>query len=454
MSSKIGCIYCGKSTDLSVSDIIPDALTNGKICNRYVCRINHNNKFSDAFESEVIEGLSVVTNALNIKSSKGKNFAKYDTTIIIDRTSYKAKIASEAELFHGEKILKSDDGKHFLGPIDRLSEFKSSKIENVSHVDINEIGMEKRISFDLSIFFSESMYRLMAKIAFEWYCLCNDIKDKCDELEPIIQFITDGVGENPVNIFCNGEEQSFNCIIGDRGNHTLISYVPEDGSLNVLICLFGLVFYNVRLSKSIPENCKYKVNYFSVNLDGKRTEFKTETEDKLCLDIKNGMSIVNTVGGLQIMAPTNMNDSTITAKMFYLSSDWLHKGMNFNTDKKDILINLKKNIDYVLTMSSFTLHGLKRFVKEYERVISEGLKLNQKAVVTKTLFLIYSLFIIGQADGKINSFEELNKQIVKKFGNREIKLSYEICEKLQAEILANSDYSECIKNGARIVLEM
>ena len=56
------------------------------------------------------------------------------------------------------------------------------------------------------------------------------------------------------------------------------------------------------------------------------------------------------------------------------------------------------NIDYVLTMSSFTLHGLKRFVKEYERVISEGLKLNQKAVVTKTLFLIYSLFMIGQED--------------------------------------------------------
>ena len=92
MSSKIGCIYCGKSTDLSVSDIIPDALTNGKLCNRYVCRINHNNKFSDAFESEVIEGLSVVTNALNIKSSKGKNYAKYDTTIIIDGTSYKNSI--------------------------------------------------------------------------------------------------------------------------------------------------------------------------------------------------------------------------------------------------------------------------------------------------------------------------------------------------------------------------
>lgn len=36
------CIYCGKETDLSESDIIPDALTNARIINRCVCRIEHN----------------------------------------------------------------------------------------------------------------------------------------------------------------------------------------------------------------------------------------------------------------------------------------------------------------------------------------------------------------------------------------------------------------------------
>lgn len=67
------CIYCGIDHDLSESDIIPDALTNARILNRNVCKIEHNNKFSDMFESKVIDALSFITNELDIKSSKGKN---------------------------------------------------------------------------------------------------------------------------------------------------------------------------------------------------------------------------------------------------------------------------------------------------------------------------------------------------------------------------------------------
>lgn len=58
------CIYCGKDNDLSESDIILDALTNARILNKNVCRVEHNNKFSDMFESKVIEALSFITNEL------------------------------------------------------------------------------------------------------------------------------------------------------------------------------------------------------------------------------------------------------------------------------------------------------------------------------------------------------------------------------------------------------
>ena len=454
VDNKVGCIYCGESNDLSVSDIIPDALTNGKICNRHVCRIKHNNRFSDAFEFEVIDGLSAIRNALNVKSSKGKSYAKYATEVIIDGTTYNTKISSDTELFNGERILRSEDGKHFLGPMDKLAQFKSAKIEDVSKVNINEIGIEKRITFDLSIFFCDSMYRLMAKIAFEWYCLCNDIQNKCDGLESVIQFITEGIGENPVNILCGGEEQSFNSMIADIGNHTLISYVPENGSLNVLISLFGIALYNVKLSESVPENIKYRINYTSINLDGKRIEFSAKTEAELWSEISSQMMSMNKIGGFQVMVPKDMNDNTITAKMFYLTSDWLSNGVNSNADENEIRKSLKKNIDYVLTMSSFTWHGLKRFVKEYEHIIDAGLKLNEKAVVTKTLFLFYSLFMIGQANGEISSFEELNNQIIKRFGKREIGLSYDVCKKMQEEMLTNNNYADIIKCGAKIVLRM
>jgi hypothetical protein len=67
---KRACIYCGTTDNLSDSDIIPDALTNAKIINPNVCRIAHNSKFSDYFESKVIEKLATITNLLDVKSSK------------------------------------------------------------------------------------------------------------------------------------------------------------------------------------------------------------------------------------------------------------------------------------------------------------------------------------------------------------------------------------------------
>lgn len=454
MNNKVGCIYCGEEIDLAVSDIIPDALTNGKIHNKNVCRVKHNNRFSDAFESDVIKGLSAITNVLNIKSKKGKNYAQYATEVIVDGTTYNAKISSDVELFHAEKIFKSEDGKHFLGPMDKLAQFKSSKIENVSKVDINEIGIEKRITVDLSIFFCESMYRLMAKIAFEWYCLCNDIQNKCDDLENIIRFITEGIGDNPVTIFCSGEDQSFNTMITNIGNHTLITYIPEDGSLNVLISLFGIALYNVKLSETVPENCKYGINYASIDLDGKRTEFKAKTEKELSDEIFSHMTSMDKIGELQIMVPKNWNDNTFAAKMFYITSDWLHKGLNFDTNEIEIRNNLKKNIDYILTMSPFTWHGLKRFAKEYKNVIDAGIKLNDKVVVSKNIFLFYALFMIGLSNDEINSFEKLNNQIIKRFGKREIGLTYEVCKEMQEDMLKNSSYAEIIRVGAKKVLEM
>lgn len=58
------CIYCENTKDLSESDIIPDALTNARILNKNVCRIEHNNKFSDMFESKVTESIAFITNEL------------------------------------------------------------------------------------------------------------------------------------------------------------------------------------------------------------------------------------------------------------------------------------------------------------------------------------------------------------------------------------------------------
>ncbi|MEC0666128.1 hypothetical protein P8864_09470 [Priestia flexa] len=96
--------------------------------------------------------------------------------------------------------MRSVDGKFLIGPIEKIKKIKDANDKNVTQIDVNQIEIEKKVNIDISVFFSESMYRMMAKIAFEWYCLQNDISSKVDRFEPIIQFITTGIGDDIVKI--------------------------------------------------------------------------------------------------------------------------------------------------------------------------------------------------------------------------------------------------------------
>lgn len=192
------CIYCGASADLSESDIIPDALTNARITNKNVCRVAHNNRFSDLFESKVIEALSFITNELDIKSSKGKRYAAYDATVTIDGESYKISLQSDKAIFDG-RVLKSRDKSHMIGSYDTI--VKIAKGENsVQPIDVNQIEIEKTVSINTSIYFDVSMFRMIAKIAYEWYCAKNAVLGYHPEFENIVSYITTGTGDCPVSI--------------------------------------------------------------------------------------------------------------------------------------------------------------------------------------------------------------------------------------------------------------
>ena len=97
------CIYCDKilekGVNASESDIMPDALTNERILNDNVCKIEHNNRFSDLFENKVINDFAYITNQLDIKSSKAKKYIGYDTEIEMDDERYLAKVHSNTDLF-------------------------------------------------------------------------------------------------------------------------------------------------------------------------------------------------------------------------------------------------------------------------------------------------------------------------------------------------------------------
>ena len=162
------CIYCDAIEDLSESDIVPDALTNARILNKNVCKIAHNNKFSDLFESKVIEALSFITNILDIKTSKSSKYPQYEAFATIDGKEYKARIRDEREWFNGQIRVSIDKTQKF-GAYDKIE--KIAKGDEIATVDVNDHKFDSRVTIPADIFFDEAYYRMLSKIAFEWYWL-------------------------------------------------------------------------------------------------------------------------------------------------------------------------------------------------------------------------------------------------------------------------------------------
>lgn len=448
------CIYCGKETDLSKSDIIPDALTNGKIINPNVCRVDHNNKFSDKFEDEVISKLAFITNELDIKSSKGNQYAKYAANVIVDGIEYTTKMNTDTDLF-SKKIMRSADGKSLIGPIEKIKEMKGIDYSEITETDINQIEIEKIVSIDTEVFFGQKIHRMAAKIAFEWYCLNNNVANKLKAFETIIEFIVNGKGSDPVHIM--GNEDIYNLInqMSDLGSHSLFSYVAGDGSVNVLVSLFGIVIYNVRICDQIIQECPYNAMFLTINLDAGRIGFKATSKDALGQELQNGFQPVGFFNGLQVMCPNNIRDISMTCKMIYFLSGIYNVDLPFyDKSTEELVTMIKKHMNSVLNVSVLTIRGLKRFVKEHKANIEKGIVFNPNGTNMKVIFTFYLIFATGIIENHIQSFKDLNEFVSKKFLGKEIAISEEVCSMLKTEMMENEQYANIIKEGAKIIEDM
>ena len=449
---KKACIYCGTTEDLSDSDIIPDALTNAKIINSNVCRVAHNNKFSDMFEDYVIKQLAIITNELDIKSSKGKNYASYDASILVNNIEYVARLSSDTELFRNNKIISTSDGKTKLGPLENIRKFKGATEDNVTIVDVNQTEIEKRIMLKMDTFFGLEMYRLMAKIAFEWYCLHNGVHDKRVEFEPLIEFITTGKGANPVRFISNAEVYAIFSEIFAFGSHTLFSYIGIDDSVNIVVSLFGVSAYNIKILDKSIDVCTNNVLFQELTIDAKRHQFFCRTVEELMSDFSTSFHEVIMPNGLKVNIPYSLSDFSLQYKLWYMVNYRAFQTSLKCIEKpnQEAIELLKKQIEAILQSSALTIRGLKRFVKEQEYYLAQGNSLNPKGTDKKATFLYYCLFVIGQS-ADIHTFNDLSFHMKGKFSEGTIAIDENATQLLLDEIFATEDYFPLIKKGAEIV---
>ena len=459
MTEKHACIYCG-NTETSESDIIPDALTNARITNKNVCKTEHNNKFSDLFESEVIEALALITNELDIKSHKGENYAAYPAKIEINGIEYSTNMISEKNLFNGRKVLVSTDKKHKLSSMDKITKIAKGS-GNVSEVDINKIPLYKRVEININIYFSEKMFRMISKIAYEWYCSRNRVVGYHNEFENIVKFITLGKGHNPVTILQNEGLYKYCGQQISLGSHCLFALVDNTGKVNVIVSLFGIAMYRVVVSDAVPAFCKNNFMFMELRTDSSRKELthvSYEEAENYFFELFNPSNFVEgaNIAGMHIMIPKGISNIDVVLYPFVFNMTKCFLGIRDETQEPNekIVKILKYNIQEVLQASTLHKKSIKRFVKEYFSDGHEPIRLNPNASNKKTTLLFYILFVIGRDNIEcINdkSLQEIVKKALDMGVKSELIVTDELEKKLQNEMLSTEGYGDMLEKGAKVI---
>lgn len=453
------CIYCGTDENLTVSDIIPDALTNRRITNKFVCK-KHNNPFGETFEYDVIKALAPITNDLCIKSSKSKHYQGFDRKLSIDGNEYKTK--SSLPLFYESSVLISEDGKQKLGDLDTLIKIQHARGGTIKEFAAEDIECKEKISVNRHIFNSLSMHRLIAKIGFEWYCKWNNIDNHLKIFDPLIKFIIsdDGSISDPVTARTDLDLYKFIRAINGIGDDVLIGYLGEDGSVNITISLLGIAIYNVKLLDTPLEEYKNNSIFQIITLDGVENHFAFENVKDVCSDFnKNKREKILPKGQIIITCSCqNYKDQEKFKNEYYYLALYgmLQKtnDMRSHFEEKSFAL-IDEGLNEVFNSLIVTLQCLKRFVAERKQYIEKGITLvgNPVKGANRETFLFFWLFVCGEYYTEINSFRDLSILFHNKYAGLN-QLDQAVFDECLKTMLDCRNYSDLIKIGAEKIEKM
>lgn len=451
------CIYCGVSEDLSESDIIPYALTNARLLNKNVCRINHNNKFSDLFESKVISELAFITNILDIKSRGSQGYAAYKAEVSIDGIEYDVTMRSDVNLFDG-RVIESKDKKHKLSSYEKALQIAKDE-SVVQMVDVNNIEIDTKVRICTGILFDEAMYRMVSKIAFEWYCAKNNVTDCQPEFTNIIAYITEGKGTCPVTIIQKGE--LYECVSKqvNLGSHVLFGFKGNDNKINVIVSLFGLIMYRIVLTDGSDNFFDNNFLYTELCTDSSRNEIVQYTyesaEEYFYGFLKPKDSDVNVkVGEFTVVIPQS-TPKNLTLYPFVLNMIKLFDNIRDDTTEPNEKLNKIIFIQLEQLMQASLLHkkSIKRFVNEHFKNEHNNIKLNPNARNKKSFLMFYILYMIGKSEVD-NIDDKILQNIIRKSLNVQddvITINDSLEDEIKKEMLGNENYSELLDIGANII---
>lgn len=185
------CIYCNCDENLTVSDIIPDALTLAKFKNKNVCK-EHNNLTNTEFENAFANYFSFFRNKIGYTDRRHNKEIMFKADIYAnDALVIKNQNFTTLKTFFEKKIIFDGCGNYHL--INVKPEFRAIQNPTISY----------KVNIDWNkLFLSIIAQKTIAKIAYEFHCFNNKINCKKQRYNKIINFILnqEAVNNNPVEV--------------------------------------------------------------------------------------------------------------------------------------------------------------------------------------------------------------------------------------------------------------
>ncbi|WP_143317039.1 hypothetical protein [Clostridium sp. HBUAS56017] len=268
------CIYCD-SIDLTISDIIPYALTGAKVTKKFVCR-KHNKETNEKFESIVIEKWSVFRNHLGLKTRDG-NTIRYRGDLIIDDIKISdAKLSDKSSLYSKQIFTTTNKNgeKIKIGNIDKLKQISDKKVDII---DMSNATIECKFSLN-DLFDSIEMKRTIAKIAYEWHCYNNNILGYDKKYNKIISYILDenvtysDIIENVID----GNEYNIALNYCEYGTHSIYEYIDKSGCCYVIFNFWNIIIYKIKVAENYIPNISESniISMYKYNIDGSKDKME------------------------------------------------------------------------------------------------------------------------------------------------------------------------------------
>ena len=304
------CIYCNNDSDLTVSDIIPYALTGAKLKKCFVCK-QHNGFTNDNYENQMIRQLDVFRNRLGLTERDGDP-VRYKAELSIGE--YKipnVSISDHASIMDNSKrVFRTTDenGNTILvGNRSRLLKIKGATDDKIRDISASDFSTVSHTNIQ-NLFISTATLHAIAKIAYEWHCYINDIESfNSQKYNDIVSYILNPESEeHPDELVVDAMTWELMDRFSQTGSNMLFEYCDIDGNTYVIFGFWSTIIYKVRIRKNdsvkLTDANFYNAYFYHVDGTDSGTIFgiygkpKILSENcdqalsRLCGEIKNRLS--------------------------------------------------------------------------------------------------------------------------------------------------------------------